>query len=251
MQRDPVNIAKQAILRPQSSNAVKTQVVVKPKPVEKIGVHRASSLMTVVDDISNPEESQQEVEKEFDEEEFSKYAEYLGVDPTYDSDLLHIVEQAWNAPLPSGWTEHVSPDGSVFYYHEESDTSQWVHPMDEKYRDYIADLITNDEDTHYNQAVSRMIEGVIDDGINVEVPSVDTRPSSATDSRPASFTDLRGVASTDNNHYNRNRTGLALLGVEKQGSNVLDEGGGDVLGSSRSPKVRQNLLLEGLDEDSG
>mmetsp|Transcript_28526 Transcript_28526/g.46232 ORF Transcript_28526/g.46232 Transcript_28526/m.46232 type:complete len:173 (+) Transcript_28526:124-642(+) len=78
-------------------------------------------------------------------ENFLRYAEYLGVDPANDFDLLWIVNEAWNAPLPSGWTEHVGPNGHVFYYNSDTDSSQWLHPLDEVYREHIARSRTHDD----------------------------------------------------------------------------------------------------------
>lgn len=39
--------------------------------------------------------------------EIISYARHLGIDPTYDADLLWIAEQAYNAPVPENWEEHM------------------------------------------------------------------------------------------------------------------------------------------------
>ena len=36
-----------------------------------------------------------------------RYARHLGIDPVYDADLLWIAEQAYNAPVPENWQEHL------------------------------------------------------------------------------------------------------------------------------------------------
>jgi hypothetical protein len=39
-------------------------------------------------------------------DEIIAYAQYLGMDPEQDEDLLWIAHLALTAPLPAGWTEH-------------------------------------------------------------------------------------------------------------------------------------------------
>ena len=66
--------------------------------------------------------------------EIMEFAEYLGMDPVEDGDLLWIAEQARNAPLPAPWSEHQGEDGNTYYYNSATDDSVWEHPLDEYYR---------------------------------------------------------------------------------------------------------------------
>jgi hypothetical protein len=66
--------------------------------------------------------------------EIMEFAEYLGMDPVEDGELLWIAEQARNAPLPAPWSEHQGEDGNTYYYNSATDDSVWEHPLDEYYR---------------------------------------------------------------------------------------------------------------------
>ncbi len=45
------------------------------------------------------------------EEEVKAYAEYLGMDPEEDKDLLYIATWALEAPVPEGWSVHLDEEG--------------------------------------------------------------------------------------------------------------------------------------------
>mmetsp|Transcript_11721 Transcript_11721/g.19055 ORF Transcript_11721/g.19055 Transcript_11721/m.19055 type:complete len:510 (+) Transcript_11721:86-1615(+) len=107
--------------------------LIRPVSFKKLMVHRESSMS----DMPKPER----IPSKYDEYEFYKYAAYMGVDPKRDSeDLVKVVNEAWNATLPTGWTEHLSPGRLVYFYNEETDSSQWTHPLDESYRQRISYL---------------------------------------------------------------------------------------------------------------
>ena len=42
-------------------------------------------------------------EEDKEEQDFLRFARYLGIDPEKDPDLLWIAEEAMFAPLPPGW----------------------------------------------------------------------------------------------------------------------------------------------------
>jgi len=44
------------------------------------------------------------------------YAQFLGIDPVKEPNLLHIAEEGLLAPLPEGWTEHKDAEGNIYYY---------------------------------------------------------------------------------------------------------------------------------------
>lgn len=60
-------------------------------------------------------------------------AEYLGIRLLSEPQLLWIVEEALKAPLPDGWTI-VNDNNRTFFYHKESNTSRWDHPLDPYFR---------------------------------------------------------------------------------------------------------------------
>ena len=67
--------------------------------------------------------------------EISEYAQYLGLVPGIDGELLWIAEQALMAPIPEGWRISEDHLGRAFYINTETGESSWEHPFDEDYRD--------------------------------------------------------------------------------------------------------------------
>merc|ERR1740138_1012933 len=67
-----------------------------------------------------------------------EYALTLGVDAACDEDLLWVVQEAFNAPLPGSWAEYADDTGRVYYFHDASSKTTWEHPMDEVFRELIA-----------------------------------------------------------------------------------------------------------------
>lgn len=67
--------------------------------------------------------------------ELVAYARYLGIDPVNDGDLMWIVDESLNAPLPPEWTEHHDNAGRVFYYNVLTHQSSWTHPLEQLHRD--------------------------------------------------------------------------------------------------------------------
>lgn len=66
-----------------------------------------------------------------------EYGQSLGIDMVRDTDLHWVVEQAFNAPLPTGWTEHIDDEGRVYFFQEATNQSTWEHPMDSVYRELL------------------------------------------------------------------------------------------------------------------
>ena len=60
--------------------------------------------------------------------EIMEFAEYLGMDPVEDGDLLWIAEQARNAPLPAPWSEHQDEGGNTYYYNSATQEVVWDKP---------------------------------------------------------------------------------------------------------------------------
>lgn len=71
-----------------------------------------------------------------------EYGLSLGVDldDEGEEDLLWAVREAFNAPLPSSWTEYMDDSGRAYYIKEGSAESTWEHPMDSVYRE-LFDMI--------------------------------------------------------------------------------------------------------------
>lgn len=78
--------------------------------------------------------------KAAEETDLQEYARSLGADAS-DEELLWVVREAFEAPLPSSWTEHVDAEGRVYFFNKVSEESTWSHPMDCVYRELIALII--------------------------------------------------------------------------------------------------------------
>eukprot|EP00741_Cyanophora_paradoxa_P018192 tig00021038_g17565.t1 len=65
---------------------------------------------------------------------------HLGIDEEDISEYGWIAEQAANAPLPSGWTEHDDGAGNIYFYCWETDESSWAHPSEDYYRQLYVNL---------------------------------------------------------------------------------------------------------------
>ena len=63
-----------------------------------------------------------------------EYAQYLGMDPGEDAELLWIAEQALRAPVPDGWEEMMDPFGDLYFFNETTSQSTRQHPMDGYYQ---------------------------------------------------------------------------------------------------------------------
>ncbi|OLP98523.1 Centrosomal protein of 164 kDa [Symbiodinium microadriaticum] len=59
----------------------------------------------------------------------------LGIDHVREADMVWIAEEAYNAPLPPGWTEHVDANGRsrTYFYNTNLRESLWKHPMDQEF----------------------------------------------------------------------------------------------------------------------
>lgn len=72
-----------------------------------------------------------------EDSDLQEYAKSLGVHSA-DADLAWVVREAFEAPLPTSWTEHVDAEGRVYFFNQVSEESTWSHPMDVVYRELIA-----------------------------------------------------------------------------------------------------------------
>jgi len=74
------------------------------------------------------------VSSELAEDKLYEYAEWLGMDPEADSDLLWIAREGLKAPLCAPWRACQTSDRNVFYFNSETGHSMWEHPIDEVQR---------------------------------------------------------------------------------------------------------------------
>jgi len=74
-----------------------------------------------------------------DEVELQEYAKSIGVDlrNAEESDLRWAVREAFAAPLPASWTEHLDEEGRVYFFNQVTQESSWMHPMDVVYKEVI------------------------------------------------------------------------------------------------------------------
>jgi len=63
--------------------------------------------------------------------EMLSFVHSLGIDHVRESEMLWIAEEAYNASLPPGWTEHVDGEGKTYFYNTTLRQSLWQHPLDE------------------------------------------------------------------------------------------------------------------------
>lgn len=69
--------------------------------------------------------------------EMLEYVKSLNIDPIREADMLWIAEDAFNAPLPPGWTEHQDEQCRVYFHNGSTGESTWKHPMDDLFREIV------------------------------------------------------------------------------------------------------------------
>jgi len=77
--------------------------------------------------------------REGEEAELLEYAKSLGIDlqEVADADLRWVVKEAFDAPLPISWTEHLDEEGRVYFFNQITQESSWLHPMDAVFKEVI------------------------------------------------------------------------------------------------------------------
>mmetsp|Transcript_83287 Transcript_83287/g.147154 ORF Transcript_83287/g.147154 Transcript_83287/m.147154 type:complete len:313 (-) Transcript_83287:146-1084(-) len=76
-------------------------------------------------------------DKVVSEEEVIEYAEFLGIDPESEPDLLWIAREGVATPCPHPWKACTQNGEDVFYFNFETGESLWDHPCDEKFRTMV------------------------------------------------------------------------------------------------------------------
>mmetsp|Transcript_46262 Transcript_46262/g.93342 ORF Transcript_46262/g.93342 Transcript_46262/m.93342 type:complete len:276 (+) Transcript_46262:108-935(+) len=97
-----------------------------------------------------------------------EYGQSLGVqdfETGKDTDLKWVVHEAFEAPLPNNWTEHVDAEGRVYFFNQISEESTWSHPMDGVYRELIAfikSVRAEDSSTQPEQLADKVREHLLE-----------------------------------------------------------------------------------------
>ena len=71
------------------------------------------------------------------DEEVKNYAEWLGLDPKEDTDLMYLAKEGLKAPLKDGWKPCTNSDNEIFYFNFMTGQTSWTHPADEAYRTMV------------------------------------------------------------------------------------------------------------------
>eukprot|EP00736_Rhodelphis_marinus_P013254 Rmarinus@m.13229 len=66
----------------------------------------------------------------FSEEKLIEYGKYLKLDLTKERELVWFADEAHDAPVPQGWSEHTDDSGNVYYHNSATNASQFDHPLD-------------------------------------------------------------------------------------------------------------------------
>ncbi|CAE7233087.1 CEP164 [Symbiodinium sp. CCMP2592] len=74
---------------------------------------------------------------EASEADFKEYAKSLGVELEKDVDLVWVAREAFEAPLPASWSEHLDQERRIYFFNQVTQQSSWNHPMDEVFRDLL------------------------------------------------------------------------------------------------------------------
>eukprot|EP00933_Yihiella_yeosuensis_P077432 TRINITY_DN8787_c0_g2_i1.p1 TRINITY_DN8787_c0_g2~~TRINITY_DN8787_c0_g2_i1.p1 ORF type:complete len:408 (-),score=71.27 TRINITY_DN8787_c0_g2_i1:233-1456(-) len=65
-----------------------------------------------------------------------EYSKTLGAN-LQDPDMSWVVREAFDAPLPSSWSEHIDATERIYFFNQVTEESTWIHPMDDVYRELI------------------------------------------------------------------------------------------------------------------
>lgn len=70
-------------------------------------------------------------------DELEEYAEFIGIDPKKEKELLWIALEGLRTPLPSEWRACQTGEGEVYYFNFKTGESLWDHPMDDKFKEKV------------------------------------------------------------------------------------------------------------------
>lgn len=88
------------------------------------------------------------------EKEVIEYAEWIGMDPHFDKDLLWIAREGLKAPLPKNWKPcRCKNSDDIYYFNFRTGESTWEHPCDVKYGEILMNDVPHIKE--HNTKVSR------------------------------------------------------------------------------------------------
>ena len=84
--------------------------------------------------------------------EILEYADYLGINPSEDQDLLYLAKEGLKAPLPEDWKPCQNREGKIYYFNFKTKQSQWEHPCDQYYKKLYQELKRKKEEKTQKQS---------------------------------------------------------------------------------------------------
>mmetsp|Transcript_50768 Transcript_50768/g.147368 ORF Transcript_50768/g.147368 Transcript_50768/m.147368 type:complete len:918 (+) Transcript_50768:52-2805(+) len=96
----------------------------------------AGSTVTVAPTVRDPSPRPGQ-KRQADVIEMFSFFQEMGIDPVKESEMLWIAEEAFHAPLPPGWTEHIDELGRAYFHCAATGESAWQHPMDSLFREVV------------------------------------------------------------------------------------------------------------------
>ncbi|KAL0237022.1 hypothetical protein PCE1_000419 [Barthelona sp. PCE] len=79
------------------------------------------------------------VDSDVDMDELMAYADYLGIHTVKERDLLWIAREGLSAPVPEPYVQQTNPETQeIFFHNTKTGKSQWEHPLDEHFRNLVA-----------------------------------------------------------------------------------------------------------------
>lgn len=65
------------------------------------------------------------------------FGQYLGINLRKHKYCIKYVLEAFNAPLPDGWSKKTDLEGNIYYHNKKIDVVSWAHPTDAYYKELI------------------------------------------------------------------------------------------------------------------
>ena len=114
-------------------------------------------------------ESQYDPDYEPSKEEMKEYAEWLGMHPVDDEQLMWIAREGLRAPLPEDWRRCKTKrsdgqDGNHYYFNFRTGESIWDHPLDAKFKELYKDQSQKKKD---GKPFKRCVDNEVLEGLGI------------------------------------------------------------------------------------
>ena len=114
-------------------------------------------------------ENQYDPDYEPSKEEMKEYAEWLGMHPVDDEQLMWIAREGLRAPLPGSWrpckAEHDDgQDDDHYFYNFHTGESTWDHPLDAKFKELYKDQSQKKKD---GKPFKRCVDNEVLEGLGI------------------------------------------------------------------------------------